>query len=104
MTTRTPTTPVTVATSTTPAAVSCRVTDATRFDLRVDGVTYLGAAIHGAGGVLRGYDAERFASFWRRRSRDTSDVILYTTHTATAQEYVSAPPASVEVLRVWPST
>ena len=101
MTNRTQTTPVT-ATSTTPAAVPCHVTDATRFDLRVDGVTYLGAAIHGAGGVLRGYDAERFASFWRRRSRDVSDVILYTTHTATAQEYVSAPPASVEVLRVWP--
>ena len=54
--------------------------------------------------MLRGYDAERFASFWRRRSRDASDVILYTTHTATAQEYVSAPPASVEVLRVWPQT
>ena len=53
MTNRTQTTPVT-ATSTTPAAVPCHVTDATRFDLRVDGVTYLGAAIHGAGGVLRG--------------------------------------------------
>lgn len=103
-TARTPNTPASAIASTPSPVVHCTVMDATRFDLRVDGVTYLGAAIHGAGGVLRGYDAERFASFWRRRSRDASDVLLYTTHTATAQEHVSASLASVEVLRVWPTT
>ncbi len=89
-------------TSTAPAAVQCHVIDATRVDLRVNGVTYLGAALHGAGGVLRGYDSARVATFLRRRAREPHPVLIYTTHTPAQSVSIEAEPACIEVLRVWP--
>ncbi len=87
-------------------AVPCdvRLSRLDRFDVRVAGVTYLGAALQGAGGVLaRGYSPEEFAVYWRHRQEsDEHATHVWTKLTVAEDDGFRAHPRDVEVLRVWP--
>ena len=80
--------------------VRCVVSrEVTRVDLRVRGVVYLGAALHGSGGVHRGVTLDYLATWLAHRRteripehrRERWPLLVWTCHTATHSAGFNAP-------------
>ena len=89
--------------------VRCIVSrEVTRVDLRVRGVVYLGAALHGSGGVHRGVTLDYLATWLAHRRteripehrRERWPLLVWTCHTATHSAGFNAPAGDVEILRM----
>jgi len=89
--------------------VRCRVTrEVTRVDLRVRGVVYLGAALHGSGGVHRGVTLDYLTAWHERRRteripehrRERWPVLVWATLTLSESGGFNAPAEDVEILRL----
>ena len=89
--------------------VRCRVTrEVTRVDLRVRGVVYLGAALHGSGGVHRSVTLDDLATWHEHRRTETPPphrrerwpLLVWTTLTLSESGGFNAPAEDVEILRL----
>ena len=93
--------------------VRCRVTrEVTRVDLRVRGVVYLGAALHGSGGIHRGVTLDDLAAWHERRCteripehrRERWPLLVWATLTLSESGGFNAPAEDVEILRLTETT
>lgn len=89
--------------------VRCLVSrQVTRVDLRVRGVVYLGAALHGSGGIHRGVTLDYLATWHERRRteripehrRERWPVLVWATLTLSESGGFHAPAGDVEILRL----
>jgi hypothetical protein len=80
--------------------VRCNVSkEVVRVDLAIGDTTYLGAALHGAGGIMA--DWTSVAARMRLKARNYDEATIYTKHRADGDEVVKAPAQSVQLLAVY---
>lgn len=81
-----------------PKVVECRVSSRyARFDLVIDGVLYLDAAVHGWGGIMRERNGQRaLARFFHKMTE--GDVRIYTAVGAGSDTYFYADSKWIRVL------
>ena len=84
----------------------------TRVDLRVRGVVYLGAALHGSGGIHRGVTLDYLATWHEHRRteripehrRERWPLLVWATLTLSESGGFHAPAEDVEILRLTETT